>query len=209
MSLLNPIRKLLKKYNNYLYPRMINKINQNSKNVNKYKYNKTSEKKLFENIMKDMKKFNDNKDISNTIDYNKMNQFFDKVIQFFQKHQRSKRMNQIIILKNLLFTIKDNKFVPNFDDSNNENIFTINDFIYNYSLGALKKDLFNKDTNIKDSDELYDLYLYLIFQIKEQNFIIKLKILIYNHLYEQRKIIDFIIESSKNILYINNYYKKN
>ena len=204
MSLVNKIKKLKKK--KYLYPRMIDIINKDSKDVNKY--NKTFKKELFEEIMKDMKKFNDNNDISKIIDYDIMNQFFDKIIYFFKKKQELKRMNLLTILKNLLFTKKDNKVVPNLDDSNNENIFTINDFIYNYTLGALKKKLFNKDIKIVNLDELYDLYLYLIFQIEEQNFIIKLKILIYSHLYEKKEVIGFILESSKNILDINNYDKK-
>ena len=205
MSLAIEIKKNLKGCKNYIYPRMKLKINQYSNNVNKYKYNKTSEKELFENIMEAMKKFNDNKDISNTIDYNEMNQFFDKIILHFQKKQKQKIKNQITILKNLLFTRKDNNVVPNFDDSNNENIFTINDFIYNIALGALAQDLFNKDTN--DSDELYNLYLYFIFQIKEENFIIKLKILIYKDLYDEKKMVDFMINSSKDIHDINNYGK--
>ena len=117
-------------------------------------------------------------------------------------------MIQITILKNLLFTMKDNGIESNFISSNNEKIFTINDLIYNYTLEILKKDLFNKDITLKESNELYDLYLYLIFQIKDPNFIIKLKILIYNYLYDKRNIIEFFIESSKDIFAMKNYDKE-
>ena len=79
MSLVNKIKKLKKK--NYLYPRMIDIINKDSKDVNKY--NKTFKKELFEEIMKDMKKFNDNNDISKIIDYDIMNQFFYLYLRYY------------------------------------------------------------------------------------------------------------------------------
>ena len=157
----------------YLYPRMLYIINEDPKYLNDIKkYDKSSEKNLFENIMAAMKNFNDNNAIANTIDYNEIYKYFDIIINIFKKNQRQKRMNQIIMLKNLLFTIKDNEVLPNFDDSNNENNFTINDLIYNYTFKALEKDLFNKDLTIQDSDDLFDLYLYIIFFIKKGIFLL-------------------------------------
>jgi len=203
-------KKMQKLESIYLYPRMLYIINEDPKYLNDIKkYDKSSEKNLFENIMAALKNFNDNNAIANTIDYNEIYKYFDIIINFFKKNQRQKRMNQIIMLKNLLFTIKDNEVLPNFDDSKNENSFTINDLIYNYTLKALEKDLFNKDLTIQDSDDLFDLYLYMIFQIKEPNFIIKLKILIYNFFYEKKRDISaFLIESSKNIYELKNNDKE-
>ena len=153
-----------------------------------------------------------NKNISiNNIDkitLNEMFQYFDNIFNYYQKNNQESLMILTTIIKNLLFTKKDNGVIFNFDDVNNEEIFTINDFIYNYNLEAIDKILFNNDLIQENIEDLYDTYLYLIFQIQDPNFIIKLKILIYNNLYTKRDIIEFIIKSSESIAIKENFDNK-
>ena len=114
-------------------------------------------------------------------------------------------MSHSTILKNLLFSEKDNKIILNFSDSKDKNIFSSNSFILNYSSKAIKK-IFEKNFDKDDSTKLYNIYLYLIFRVKEPDFIIKLKIFIYFHLYNKNDVGEFIRKISIPIK--ENYNKK-
>ena len=207
------MRKIIKNLgNNYLYQRIVSHTNQNQYQYQKKleKYNKDSEKIIFDKIKYSLKDNNKNISISNTskITLNEMLQYFDNIYNFYQKNNQESLMTLTNIIKNLLFTKKDNGVIFNFDDVNNEEIFTINDFIYNYILEALDKILFNNELIQENIEDLYDTYLYLIFQIQDPNFIIKLRILIYNNLYTKRDIIEFIIKSSESIAIKENFDNK-
>ena len=197
MSIVKKIQGMEKK--KYLYLQIVYYLNQNPKVI--IKCDKFKEIELFDKIKSVMKKVNYKKDEGNNdeISFGKIHSFIEDTIIYFRKKNQQKKMKQLTILKNLLFSEKNNEIIPNFDALNDENIFTMNDLIYNYTLEALNKDLFNTDLKIKESDELYDTYLYLIFQIKDPNFIIKLKTWVYSYLYEKKAIMTFIEKTSKSI----------
>ena len=81
-------------------------------------------------------------------------------------------------------------------DLDKREIFTLNDFIANYSKIAIKKLFSNKVFGQNEFNELNKIYLYFIFQIKDSENLIKLKIMIYTYLYEKNDINDFIKNSS-------------
>ena len=83
-----------------------------------------------------MKDNNNNISINNIdkLTLNEMFQYFDNIFNFYQKSNQETLMTLTNIIKNLLFNKKDNGVISNFDDENNEEIFIINDFIYNFTL---------------------------------------------------------------------------
>ena len=206
MSMRDEIKKMKK---NYLYQRIIHHINQNQSQYKKEveKYNKDSRKMIFDKIKSIMK--DNDKTISNIekIALNEMYEYFEEIYKYYRKNNKQALMRLTKISKNILFIKKGQDAIFNFDDMNTETeeIFTINDFIYNYTLEAIDRKLFNKDLFKKDNiEELYDIYLYLIFKIQEPNFIIKLKIMIYTHLYENSDIVGFITKFSESFKIYDN-----
>ena len=69
------------------------------------------------------------------------------------------------------------------------------DFIIKYTTLAFEK-VFDKNFSEIDSDKLKEAYLYFLFQIKDSENIKKLKLLIYEYLYEKPNINEFIKKSS-------------
>lgn len=199
MSIKGIINKIKKLDNNYLYERIydyISKINYELK-----KYDKNCEKVIFDKIKN--KIIEENKNIKiDTITINDIYKYFEEYGKLFQKKNETKDL--INILKNLLFTNIDNNVQSNFNDLYDENKFILNDFIYNYTLEAIDNKLFDKNQIKNESiNYLYNIYLYLIFKVEEPIIITKLKILIYEKLYDVKKsnssIKDFVKSSLEKI----------
>jgi hypothetical protein len=79
--------------------------------------------------------------------------------------------------------------------SENKSKTTTMDFIIKYTTLAFGK-VFDKNFSEIDSDKLKEAYLYFLFQIKDSENIKKLKLLIYEYLYEKPDINEFIKKSS-------------
>lgn len=195
MSIVNIIDKLDK---SYLYQRIKEVLNQSENNVEISKYDGKSKEIIINRIKCLMKgKEKDTKTETNTI---------NEIYNFFEDYYNTEKINKtrknlVDILKNLLFTKIGDNAIFRFDDTYDEKNFTINDFIYNYALVALKIDIFTK-AKIKSNtiNKLYEAYLYYLFKIKDPNIIIKIKIMIYNNFYDNsKKTADFIQLSSKGI----------
>ena len=215
-SKISLIDKIKNFQNGYLYEKIIYAINQNPYKKETKKYNNDSEKRIFDLIKTAMKKeaekkgkdFEDDK-----ITFKDMCDYFNFVYNICSKKKNQKQKRALTtILKNLLFKSDKNEVNSIFSvlnkESNNESEynFTIRDFIYNFALEAVEKGFIEESKN-EELQELFNTYLYLIFQVKDENFIIKLKILIYLHLYKERDLSNFIIETSKSILNEINFSK--
>ena len=98
-----------------------------------------------------------------------------------------------------LLTSKKGKEAINKYSENKSKKATTNDFIIKYTILAFEK-VFNKNLSEIDSDKLKEAYLYFLFQIKDSENIKKLKILIYEYLYEKPDINKFIKNSSIEML---------
>ena len=201
----------------YLYEKIIYAINQNPYKKETKKYIKDSEKIIFDLIKTAMKKEAEKKGKDfeeDKITFKDMYDYFNAVhkICSIKKQKQIPKRALTTILKNLLFKDDNNEVNSIFSvlnkGSNNESEsnFTIRDFIYNFALEAVEKG-FIEESNNENLQELFNTYLYLIFKVKDENFIIKLKILIYLHLYKERDISKFIIETSKYILNEFNFDK--
>lgn len=193
MSLLNEIEKIMSTHKNYLYQRILNYIHESSnKYINdNYSHINKDEYSFRDRIKIILKKFTDDNKIiveipknSNSFK-NEAEQYLVKIIDFLEKKNENLRVVHAKILKNLLTRKKLKKDTKDNFDFNYQNTFTIYDFIINYSKVAIEI-LFNKDFSQKDFDELNDLYLLLIFQIKDSENLKKLKFLIYTYLYEKK-----------------------
>ena len=189
------VENILKMNKQYLYQKIISFINKNPDKIELLKYKNDSYQVIF-NKMEDL--LDNNNLESNICHYNKKTlegkkQYLDGIISYYDNINDEFRLNHLTVLKNLLFPQKDLKYIYN------EDVFNENDFILTYSLLAIEK-IFQKVFKEKDSKDLKDDYLYLIFQIKNPDFIIKIKYLIYTILYEKKNapnINKFILKSSK------------
>ena len=189
------VENILKMNKQYLYQKIISFINKNPDKIELLKYKNDSYQVIF-NKMEDL--LDNNNLESNICHYNKKTlegkkQYLDGIISYYDGVHDEFRLNHLTVLKNLLFPQKDLKYIYN------EDVFNENDFILTYSLLAIEK-IFQKVFKEKDSKDLKDDYLYLIFQIKNPDFIIKIKYLIYTILYEKKNapnINKFILKSSK------------
>ena len=187
----------------YLYQRIINYININPNKIELLKYKKGDEQKIFDEI----EKLSKNYDINSETNYDTLEgkkQYFKKIIEFFKKENESLKVRHLNILNNLLFSDKDLNFSEVYDN----NIFTLNDFILTYTLKVIRElydTAFNKNKSIK----LKNIYLYLIFQIRNEDCPAKLEYLTYNYFYGDKimnnDIENFITESSKSIVSKENF----
>ena len=125
--------------------------------------------------MKDNNKAKSNID---KIAFNEMYKFFENISKYYLKNKKQELYHPVNISKNLIFDKKNNKVISNFDDANNGEIFTINDFIYN-SLEVIDKKLFNKvlineiNLNISNISDNVPTF----FNIKSENIYLILKLL--------------------------------
>ena len=94
---------------------------------------------------------------------NEIYQYFTVIIDALEKHDNlNLRLEHIRIIKNLLFSEKDNKIHSNLDDLENSNNYKLNSFILSNTLKAFES-LFKTKFNIDDSNDLNKIYLNLIF----------------------------------------------
>jgi len=92
--------------------------------------------------------------------------YFTDVIKFLNEKKEDLRKFHFNILSNLLTSSKGYYAISNHINLNNNKIFKINDFIVNYSEIGIEK-IFNQGFTQNESQELKDIYLYYIFQIKD------------------------------------------
>ena len=190
----------------YIYSKIINYISKIKNEIILLKYNDSIKQKVFENLKNSMKTFAEvNGIIKNLGDSNEIiikNLFLIisglKEININQNLIK-KRIEHLQILGSLLNSLKNNEQEDNEIDNN---IIKINDFIITY-IGECSTLLFGKNFGDIEYNSLIDLFLYLIFEVKEEKFIRKLKILIYKHLYKNKNIMKFIKETSENIHNLN------
>lgn len=201
MSMIKLMEEIPHMQGPYLYQRIIHYINQNLGKIELLKYNKDRELKIFEYLKK---LFGGELNVLNSTVKDKIN-FFEDVISNLKNEKQHKKATILEILKNLIFSEKDK--VMNFTDINieniNEKIFTLNDFILTYALKVIELFKNNKINEDEVSENSMNLYLYLIFQIKNSDLHLKLKFLVYSYLYEKKNssnIKNFIFESSKLIV---------
>lgn len=201
MSMIKLMEEIPHMQGPYLYQRIIHYINQNLGKIELLKYNKDRELKIFEYLKK---LFGGELNVLNSTVKDKIN-FFEDVISNLKYEKQHKKATILEILKNLIFSEKDK--VMNFTDINieniNEKIFTLNDFILTYALKVIELFKNNKINEDEVSENSMNLYLYLIFQIKNSDLHLKLKFLVYSYLYEKKNssnIKIFIFESSKLIV---------
>ena len=192
----------------YIYLKIINYISKIKNEIILLKYNDSIKQKVIENLKNSMKAFAEvNRIIQNLGDSNEIiikNLFLIisglKEININQNLIK-KRIEHLQILGSLLNSLKNNEQEDNETDNN---LIKINDFIITY-IGECSTLLFGKNFGDIEYNSLIDLFLYLIFQVKEEKFIRKLKILIYKHLYKNKNIMKFIKETSENIHNLNNF----
>ena len=207
---MDEINKIIKSKETYLYQRIINNIDKyQDSSINEFLNHTKNEEislidkyiTLLEDFLKENKiKIQINKKEKNIL--KKIEQYLNAIIEFLEEKKENLKSNHIKILKNLLISNKSKDALKDFHNLNKKTIFTIRDFIINYSIVAIEK-LFNnklEEFKQKDSDELKNLYLFFIFQIKDTENIKKLKIFIYTYLYEEKDINKFIEKSSEEIV---------
>lgn len=183
----------------YLYDKIIDFINKNK--IELCKNGDTNRQKMFNEIIKNMEDFSKIRGIEIKImKKNNLEVIYDNFQAIIDWHKNfdsdNIRKDHLKFLRDLLFSKKEKTVLLNFDSNNgkaNDN-FTVNDFIFNYTLKATHK-IFKNDFNDKDSDILIYTYLYLIFKINVPEFIINLKVLTYKHLYQKKKFKQFISDS--------------
>ena len=153
-------------------------IEKNQNKIPLIQYNDSNRQEMFNKLEIEIKTFANNNGINVSSDDNINNRIYNsinKIIQFSKKDlNRNKfREDHLIILNNLLFFKNDQNIISNFDDKNtNEKYFSLNSFILTYTLEAIKF-IFNKEFKKDDWSNLFNIYLYLIFQINQPNFIKK------------------------------------
>ena len=192
----------------YIYSKIINYISKIKNEIILLKYNDSIKQKVIENLKNSMKAFAEvNRIIQNLGDSNEIIiQNLSLIISGLKKininqNLIKKRIEHLQILESLLNSLKNNEQEDNEIDNN---IIKINDFIITY-IGECSTLLFGKNFGDIEYNSLIDLFLYLIFEVKEEKFIRKLKILIYKHLYKNKNIMKFIKETSENIHNLNNF----
>ena len=198
--------KNFKKKKSYLYKKITAYLKK--ANIDLLKYNDDSSRaEIFQKIAEHMEDFSIKNGISfvdcEINNFKVMHSNLNNIISWhnFNLNKNDFRKYHLTLLKDLLFVKKDNKEISTSFDINNENInenITVNDFILNYTFKAIEI-IFNKTFSNKDSENLKNIYLNFIFKINEPKVIIKLKILTYEYLY-QNKIDQFISNSPKFII---------
>ena len=168
--------------------------NYMSKIKERFKDNQLYPKEKLLDIMMSYIKDNQIKENTTQIKKDKLEKYFNDIISFLREKGESLRVIHVTILKNLIG--ESERLNINIE---NENSFTMNDFIVIYSNILIEK-VFNKDFNEKIFNELNETYLYFIFQIKDKKLINKIKNLIYKYLYEKNDLNQFIIQTSEEIV---------
>ena len=200
MSIINEIKEWKIKY---LYQRVIDCINQNSIEISRLTYTTGSEINLLKGLSNKLKEITAKIKIKIEIHEDETNienlyKIINELIESLKKIKENSSVlrQQLVVVRNLLFKVKNGKIIINFED--NDISDEIKDIILTYTSKVIEKLCYNIDSKVKDSEELQTLYLYLIFQIKNDEFIINLKILIYSLLYTNKKqrYNRFIVESS-------------
>ena len=191
------INKVIKN-KRYIY---LNIVNVLKKYKNDYiienQYQIINDENLFEKIINKLEKYisrnNINVEIPNiNINLNKIKLYCTSIIKSLKKEDlRSIHFEifKILLPSKKRKTIKENNNI-------NKKIFSIYDFIENYSKKAIEI-LIKDDFEQKDLDKLNEIYLYYIFQIIDTENVKKLKLLIYEHLYQNTDIKEFIKKSSE------------
>jgi len=227
MSVLEEITKLLEiKEKKYLYLKILSYIYQKPDSyITEIQNQIENILKMYDYIRVILENHLNQNNIKINISENDKNNFreiekyFIKVIEDFENKKENLRVEQLTILKNLLSNKKSYKIIVRKLEPNN--IFTIKNFIIYYSKFAIDK-LFIKDFSQNDYNELNNIYLSLIFQLKDKEYLQRLKIIIYKYLYENNNnntINTFIVNSSKeifknesdddkNLLYFQNKYNE-
>ena len=206
MSIIKEIKEWKIKY---LYQRVIDYISQHSIEICRLTYISGSEGNLLKSLKNKLDEIIKEKKIKLEIvkdedetSSEKLYQIMNDLVKSLKtiKENNNVLRQQLTIVQNLLFTKKDDKIFINFVDNDISN--EIKDLILTYTSKVIEKLYYNIDSKAEDTEELQVLYLYLIFQIKDDNFVIKLKKLIYSLLYSNNKnrFNKFIIESSKIIV---------
>ena len=158
----------------YTYQKIIDfiykspQINYISKIQDRLKHNKLYPKEKLLDIMMKYIKDNQIKENITQKTKDKIEQYFIDIISFLREDRESLRVMHVNILKNL---IRESERLN--INTENENSFAISDFIINYTNILIEK-VFNKDFNEKVFNELNEIYLYFIFQIKDKNLINKI-----------------------------------
>ena len=192
------IKNIIKE-KHYTYQKIIDifrpqQINYMSKIKERFKDNQLYPKEKLLEIMMRYIKDNQIKENTTQIKKDKLEKYFNDIISFLREKGESLRVIHVTILKNLIG--ESERLNINIE---NENSFTMNDFIVIYSNILIEK-VFNKDFNEKIFNELNETYLYFIFQIKDKKLINKIKNLIYKYLYEKNDLNQFIIQTSEEIV---------
>ena len=208
MSIIQEINEWNSKY---LYQRVIDYINQHSIEISRLTYTTGSEGNLLKSLANKLNEIRTKKNIKikmeidkdkDEINSEKLNQIMNDLIESLKKIKQNNSVlrQQLTVVQNLLFTEKDGKIFINFEDNDISN--EMKDLILTYTSKVIEKLCDDIDSKEEEFKELQTLYLYLIFQIKNDNFIIKLKILIYSLLYTntKKRFNTFIIESSKKVV---------
>ena len=190
----------------YIYSKIINYISKIKNEIILLKYNDSIKQKVIENLKISMKTFAEvngiNLDDSKEIIIKNLSLIISCLKKInINQNLIKKRIEHLQILESLLNSLKNNEQEDNEIDNN---IIKINDFIITY-IGECSTLLFGKNFGDIEYNSLIDLFLYLIFEVKEEKFIRKLKILIYKHLYKNKNIMKFIKETSENIHNLNNF----
>ena len=192
----------------YFYSKIINYISRIQNEIILIKYNDSNKQNVFENLNNLMKPFAEANGITQNIgtSIEIIIQNLSLIISGLKEininqNLNNKRNEHLQILKSLLNSLKNNEQEDNETDNN---IIKINDFIITY-IEECSKLLFGKRFGDKEYNRIIDLFLYLIFQVNEEKFIIKLKILIYDCMYINKNINKFIKETSQNIHNLNNF----
>ena len=206
-SIMDEIQKIIESKENYIYQHIINNIDQYvNKYCNEYQNQanniETSSINEFKNIILE---FMDNNNIKITINKNDRNtkreieKYFQAIIKFLDEKKDNLKLEHVKILKNIFISEKGLKALKQNKISKNK-IFSINDFIENYTKIAIIKLFKKEELKQKDLDKLKNIYLYFIFQIKDTENLKKLKKYIYTYLYEKKNINEFIYKSSEEIV---------
>ena len=206
--------KIIKQFKKpYIFIQILDYIEKNQNKIPLIQYNDSNRQEMFNKLEIEIKTFANNNGINVSSDDNINKRIYNsinKIIQFSKKDlNRNKfREDHLIILNNLLFFKNDQNIISNFDDKNtNEKYFSLNSFILTYTLEAIKF-IFNKEFKKDDWLNLFNIYLYLIFQINQPNFIKKIKILTYEYLNNPKYFEKFVLKSSENITSEKNYDDK-
>ena len=196
----------MKNFKNFNPPYIYTKIAAyaNEMKIELIKCDESTKLNMFQKIMNNMENFSKTNGIFiNNCEINNLEDIYNNFNIIINWHKgldgNDIRKSHLEFLRDLLFKKNEIKEVveSNFE-SNNEKAtenFTVNDFILNYTLNAIPK-IFEVQSH-EDSDFLDCIYLSLLFKVNDPNFIINLKVLIYQHLYGKKDYVNFKSDSLK------------